>query len=55
LSTEFIAMLFLGTTLVILAIGFVFAFLTSLGFNTYLKAQEGNKKIEVRTRNSNQK
>jgi len=53
LSTEFIAVVFLGAALVILATGCVVALLASLGFHTYLKAQDNKKKIEVRTKNSN--
>ena len=55
LSTEFIAVVFLGAALVVLATGCVVALLASLGFHTYLKAQDNKKKIEVRTKNSNLK
>lgn len=34
--------------LIVLIVGIVLCFLTSLGYNTYIKIKNSNKKIEVR-------
>jgi len=54
MNTEFLAILFLGIALVSLIVGIVLCFLAILGYNTYLKIQNEQKKIEVRAKNSNQ-
>lgn len=48
-----LAVKFLGTALIILSVGFVFCLLAFMGYNTYVKYQDKNKKIEVRAENSN--
>ena len=55
MNTEFLAVLFLGVALISLIIGIVLCLLASLGYNTYLKIQDSQKKIEVRSQNSNHK
>ena len=53
LETELLAVKFLGIALILLIVGIVLCFLASLGYNTYIKYQEKNKKIEVHAENSN--
>ena len=48
-----LAVKFLGIISVILVLGFIVCFLANLGFNTYFKYSDENKKIEVRAENSN--
>ena len=48
-----LAVKFLGIISVILVFGFVICFLAILGFNTYFQYDIQDKKIEVRTENSN--
>lgn len=48
-----VAVRFLGWTFIITIIGIVLYALASLGYNTYLSYTDNNKKIEVRTENSN--
>lgn len=55
MTAEIIAVQYLGRALIILIIGIVLCFLASLGYNTYVKFQDKNKKIEVQSRNSNSK
>jgi len=55
MNTESLAVLFLGIALISLIVGIVLCFLASLGYNTYLKIQNDQKKIEVHAQNSNQK
>ena len=55
MTAEIIAVQYLGRALIILIIGIVLCFLASLGYNTYVKVQDKNKKIEVQSRNSNSK
>jgi hypothetical protein len=50
-----LAVRFLGTALIILSIGFVLCLLAFMSYNTYVKYQDKNKKIEVRAENSNHK
>ena len=54
LDAEILAVKYLGTALIFLIIGIVLCFLASLSYNTYVKFQDRHKKIEVRTKNSNQ-
>ena len=44
---------FLGTVSIILVSGFVLCVLAFVGYNTYIKYQNKDKKIEVRAENSN--
>ena len=53
LEAGIIAVKFLGIALIFLIVGFVLCFLASLGYNTYIKFKDTNKKIEVRAENSN--
>ena len=53
MDVELEAVRFLGTALIILIVGIVLCFLASLGYNTYLKYHDRNKKIEVQAENSN--
>mgnify|MGYP007131984648 CR=1 FL=1 len=54
MSAEILAVKYLGTALIFLIVGIVLCFLASLGYNTYVKIQDKNKKIEVRAEeNSN--
>ena len=53
LEAEILAVKFLGVALIVLIVGIVLCFLTSLGYNTYIKFKKNNKKIEVRAENSN--
>ena len=55
LDVAILAVKFLGTALIILSIGFVICLLAFMGYNTYIKYQDKNKKIEVRAENSNHK
>ena len=48
-----LAVKFLGIISVILVLGFIVCFLASLGYNTYIKYSDDNKKIEVHAQNSN--
>ncbi len=52
-DSNVVAVRFLGWTLIITVIGIVLYALASLGYNTYLSYSDSNKKIEVRTENSN--
>lgn len=52
-DSEVVAVRFLGWTLIITAIGIVLYALASLGYNAKLSYSDNNKKIEVRTENSN--
>ena len=53
MDTSTIAVKFLGRALIVLIVGIVICFLTSLGYNTYIKLQDEDKKIEVQATNSN--
>ena len=53
MKSEIIAVKYLGLALIFLIVGIVLCFLASLGYNTYIKIQDNNKKIEVTTENSN--
>lgn len=53
LEAEILAVKFLGTALIFLIVGIVLCFLASIGYNTYAKYHDKNKKIEVRAENSN--
>jgi len=53
LEIALLAVKFLGITLIILSLGFVLCLLAFMGYNTYVKYQDKNKKIEVRAENSN--
>lgn len=53
METATLAVQFLGIALICLIVGIVLCFLASLGYNTYLKFQDKNKKIEVHAENSN--
>lgn len=48
-----LAVKFLGIALVLLIVGIILCFLASLGYNTYIKYSDDNKKIEVHAQNSN--
>lgn len=48
-----LAVKFLGIALVLLIVGIILCFLASLGYNTYIKYSDDNKKIEVHAENSN--
>lgn len=50
-DSNVVAVKYLGRVSVVLAVGFVFCLLASLGYNTYISYT--GKKIEVRTENSN--
>lgn len=52
-DTSTIAVKFLGRALIVLIVGIVICFLASLGYNTYIKLQDEDKKIEVQATNSN--
>jgi len=47
MEAEILAVKFLGIALIFLIVGIVICFLASLGYNTYLRFQYKNKKIEV--------
>ena len=53
MEAEILAVRFLGIALIVLIVGIVLCFLAGLGYNTYMKLQNKNKKIEVRAENSN--
>jgi hypothetical protein len=53
LEIAMLAVNFLGIALIILSLGFVLCLLAFMGYNTYVKYQDKNKKIEVRAENSN--
>lgn len=53
MDAEILAVKFLGIALIFLIVGIVLCFLASLGYNTYVKYHDKNKKIEVRAENSN--
>ena len=53
MDAEILAVKFLGIALIVLIVGIVLYFLASLGYNTYIKIKDSNKKIEVRAENSN--
>lgn len=53
LDAGILAVEYLGKISVFLAIGFGVCFLAFIGFNTYFKFQDKDKKIEVHTENSN--
>jgi hypothetical protein len=55
LEIAILAVRFLGIALIILSVGFVLCLLAFMGYNTYIKYQDKNKKIEVRAENSNHK
>jgi len=55
LEIGILAIKFLGIVSIILVSGFVLCFLVFLGYNTYIKYQDKNKKIEVHAENSNLK
>ena len=52
-NAEILAVKFLGIALILLIVGIVLCFLASLGYNTYIKFKDNNKKIEVHAENSN--
>jgi len=53
LEIGILATKFLGTVSIILVSGFVLCVLAFVGYNTYIKYQNKDKKIEVRAKNSN--
>ena len=53
MEAEILAVKFLGIALIVLIVGIVLCFLASLGYNTYIKYHNKDKKIEVRAENSN--
>lgn len=53
MNAEILAVKFLGIALILLIVGIVLCFLASLGYNTYIKFKDNNKKIEVHAENSN--
>ena len=53
MDTGLLAVKYLGTALIFLIVGIVLCFLASLGYNTYVKYQDKNKKIEALAQNSN--
>ena len=55
MEVSILAVKFLGIALIALIVGIVLCFLASLGYNTYLKIQDKNKKIEVCAENTNSK
>ena len=55
LEVGLLAVKFLGIALIALIVGIVLCFLASLGYNTYLKIQDKNKKIEVFAEDTNSK
>lgn len=48
-----LAVALLGATSIVLVIGIVICFLAVLGYNTYIKYTDQDKKIEVQATNSN--
>lgn len=53
LETELmLAIKMLGIALITLIVGIVMCFLASLGYNTYMKIANKDKKIEVHAKNS---
>lgn len=48
-----LAVALLGATSIILVIGIVICFLAVLGYNTYIKYTDQDKKIEVQAQNFN--
>ena len=48
-----LAVALLGATSIVLVIGIVICFLAVLGYNTYIKYTDQDKKIEVHAENSN--
>ena len=52
MSAEMLAVKYLGISLIFLIVGIVLCFLASLGYNTYIKFQDNNKKIEVQATDS---
>lgn len=52
MNAEIVAVRYLGISLILLIVGIVVCFLASLGYNTYLKFQDKNKKIEVQATDS---
>lgn len=55
MDISILAVKYLGAISIILAMGFVLFVLTQFGVSTYLKYQDRQKKIEVRTKNPNHK
>lgn len=55
MDAEIIAIQYLGKALIFLIVGIVSCFLASLGYNTYVKFHNKNKRIEVSAENSNSK
>ena len=53
MEAEILAVRFLGLALIFLIIGITLCFLASIGYNTYVKYHDKDKKIEVRAENSN--
>lgn len=54
MDTATLAVMYLGRALMASIIGFVVCILAALGYNTYIKYQDKNKKIEALAQNSNQ-
>lgn len=52
MSAEILAVKYLGISLIFLIVGIVLCFLASLGYNTYIKFHDNNKKIEVQATDS---
>lgn len=48
-----LAVVLLGATSIVLVIGIVICFLAVLGYNTYIKYTDQDKKIEVQAQNFN--
>ncbi len=54
MTAEKMAVRYLGIALIFLIVGIVVCFLSSLGYNTYIKYHDINKKIEVQATDSNE-
>lgn len=54
MTAELMAVKYLGIALIVLIVGIVLCFLASLGYNTYIKFHDKNKKIEVQATDSKQ-
>ena len=52
MSSEKMAVRYLGIALIFLIVGIIICFLASLGYNTYIKYHDNYKKIEVQATDS---
>jgi len=55
MGVEIIAVQYLGTALIVLAVGLVICVLSFLGYNIYVRYENKNKKIEACAENTNSK